>query len=569
MVKMMSQCPPFELEVLYETGFFSDLDYYFAKSMANIYGETNELVIAACALVSKAVGHGHICLDLKGILSGGHALSRHKEQKIDFPGFTEWESALNSSPMVSNGIETPIVIDSAHLVYMSRYYDYQYRFARNIVNRLLMDEQPYDDVYLNDLIESYLPGEKSHIIYQKNAVKHAVSHPFTIISGGPGTGKTFVTSVIKNIITSHADKQNRTKPRIITLAPTGKAASKLDQGSTIHSLLKPLKNRPGFHHNKDNQIIADVVIVDESSMVDIALFTILMEAIPDKAKVILLGDKNQLSSVQAGSVFNDLCMVESLSECIYNFEFNFRSKGKTGIEKFSNAVKNNNAIEIEDILGSNKYQDIVFLNSEEQGFQEILADTIKKEYNPFTASHNLEAALLHIDDFKVLCAVNSGSYGTLSISYLCENILRSDKNSGIPGALFYHMIMVNTNDYKKGLFNGDTGIIIRTDEEDMAYFKGSENNIREFSPVDLPGYDNAFAITIHKSQGSEFNKVLIIVPEIISPVLTRQLLYTGVTRAKEKVIIAGKIDIIKQAAGLDITRTSGLTDCLEKELNNN
>ncbi|MFH2092854.1 MAG: ATP-binding domain-containing protein, partial [Pseudomonadota bacterium] len=179
----------------------------------------------------------------------------------------------------------------------------------------------------------------------------------------------------------------------------------------------------------------------------------------------------------------------------------------------------------------------------------------------------IETALTCLDDFKILCAHNSGEYGTLSINHLCENILRSEQNFDISQRLLNRMIMVTVNDYKKRLFNGDTGIVVGKDKECRAVFKDYENHIKEYRTVDLPGHESAYAITIHKSQGSEFKTVLILVPDHLSSVLTRQLLYTGVTRAKTKVIIAGRLDIIKQAVSLSINRSSGLSDGLDAHFN--
>lgn len=568
----MNQCLVFDLDVLFESGCFSNLDYHFAKSMARIFSEQSTIVKTSCALLSKALAQGHICLDLEKILSGSHSLSMHNDQKILFPDASTWKTELNISDMVSGCTETPLVLDDkdgSTLVYIARYYDFQNRLAENIASRVTINPSCSNEQSINRMIDSFFIGDESQVLCQKNAVKHAVTHPFTIISGGPGTGKTYVTSIIKQVLVKHAKEQNFNEPIIISLAPTGKAASKLDHGRTIHSVLKPHKNRSGFYHNKDNLLIIDVVIIDEASMIDIALLTRLMEAVPEGAKVILLGDQHQLSSVQAGSVLNDICSVHSLSDCIHSFEYNFRSQGQTGIEELSRAINSNNRSAIENLLTGNEYQDIEFIDQDSDSFSEKITAVIKTEYNSFVTCLNLEEALDHIDDFRVLCAVNSGRYGTLSISHLCENILRSDNNSGIPDTLFNQMIMVNTNDYQKGLFNGDTGIVIQNDRGWLAYFKRDEDFLKEYNYADLPSHDNAFAITIHKSQGSEFNTVLIIVPDVVSPVLTRQLLYTGVTRAKQKVIIAGNMNMILQAADHIVPRNSGLRRSLERNLSEN
>ncbi|MBU2454880.1 MAG: AAA family ATPase, partial [Proteobacteria bacterium] len=344
-----------------------------------------------------------------------------------------------------------------------------------------------------------------------------------------------------------------------------------DQASTIHSILKPLKNSLGFYYNKNNPLQTDVIIIDEASMIDILLLTRLLEAIPNTAKVILLGDKHQLSSIQAGSVFNDLCSVKGLSANIYFLEYNFRSKGKTGIENLSKAINDNDIKCLEDILTSGRYPDVVFesFSKKDNPVSSVLYKYIVEGYRSFVSTDTIEAALNTLDDFKILCAHNSGEHGTLQINHVCEKILRSSNNFDIQVGVFKQIIMVNTNDYKKGLFNGDTGIVYDAQGEMTVAFKTSDTTIKHYRYSDLTGSDAAFAITIHKSQGSEFKTVLIIIPDRLSPVITRQLLYTGVTRAKTKVIIFGNLQIIQKAVTLSVKRNSGLTQSLEKKIQEN
>ena len=563
----MSQYTAFDLDNLFEQHFFSNLDYFFARSMAKTFKEKDPLILATCALVSKFLFEGHICLDIHEMSQRVRPVSDIGNGLIKFPDFNIWTAALKNSSMVSNNTQTPLVLDSGHRLYFSKYFDFQNRLARNIAQRVLLKPLNLDVTAINKMVDFCFTGARNHITAQKNAVKNAVLNHFTIVSGGPGTGKTYVTSVIKKTLVSYAEKYDLPEPRIICVAPTGKAASKMEQGRTIHSVLRPLKDKPGFHHNKDNLLQADMVIVDEASMIDISLLTRLLEAIPMTARVIVLGDKHQLSSVQAGSVFNDICSAKGLSSNIFFLEYNFRSKGKTGIENLSKAINDNDTQRLETLLTSGCYPDIVFENfNGDDWLEDVIHTYVLKGYKPFATADTLEAALNRLDDFKILCAHNSGEYGILQINHVCEKILRSDNNFDIQGNLFKRIIMVNTNDYKKGLFNGDTGIAYEKKGEVHAIFKGLDNTIKQFRYSDLPGNETAFAITIHKSQGSEYKMVLIIIPDKFSPVMTRQLLYTGVTRAKTKVVIAGNINVIKRAVNLPVERNSGLSARLEKEI---
>ncbi|MBC2705536.1 AAA family ATPase [Desulfobacula sp.] len=561
----MSQYTAFSLDTLFDQHFFSNLDYFFARSMSQAFDEKDPIVLVSCALVSKSLFEGHICLDIKGMSGIVRPVSQTRNDRVKFPDLDTWIKALQNSLMISDTIQTPLVLDSDYKLYFSKQYDFQNRLSENIAQRVSLKSLKMDKAAIDEMLEAYFTRTDNHVMPQKNAVRNALCSHLTIISGGPGTGKTYITTVIKKMFLSYAEKRRLPEPKIICVAPTGKAASKMEQGSTIHSILKPLKNSLGFYYNKNNPLQTDVIIIDEASMIDILLFTRLLEAVPMEAKVIILGDKQQLSSIQAGSVFSDICSVKGVSFNLFLLEYNFRSKGKTGIENLSKAITGNDAQCLEDLLTSGRYPDVVFESLKGNvPVASIVKKYILEGYKSFVTSDTVEAALNELDDFKILCAHNSGEYGTLQVNHVCENILRSNNNFDIQGKLFKKIIMVNTNDYKKGLFNGDTGIAFEENGKVNVFFKTLDNTVKQYRASDLPGHDAAFAITIHKSQGSEFETVLIIIPDKLSPVITRQLLYTGVTRAKTKIIIVGNIDIIKKAINLSVKRNSGLPMCLEK-----
>jgi len=563
----MIQYAKFELGNLFDQHFFSSLDYFFARSLAKAFDERNSIVLSSCALVSKLLFEGHVCLDLAQLSESIQPVSETSNDVIKFPELTSWITALKNSSMVSDTIQTPLVLDSDHRLYLSKYYDFQNRLTQNISQRIFFNPSEIDEATIDELLEPYFTRSDTSLKHQENAVKHAIKNHFTIVSGGPGTGKTYVTTIIKKIFVSYAEKHALPIPKIVCVAPTGKAASKMEHGSTIHSILNPLKNKPGFHFNKNNMLQVDMIIIDEASMIDILLLTRLLEAVPMTAKVIVLGDHHQLSSIQAGSVFSDICTAKGLFANLFFLDYNFRSKGKTGIENLSKAINDNDAKGVEEILTSGRYPDIVFEGLKSNRLIDSPVNQfILKGYKPFLTADTVEEALKELDDFKILCAHNSGEYGTLPINHLCEKILRAGNNFDIKDE-YRKIIMVKTNDYKRGLFNGDTGIVLATKEGGgNAFFKTVDNTIKRYRASDLPDSDTAFAITIHKSQGSEFNTVLMILPDKASPVVTRQLLYTGITRAKKKVIVVGDINIIKKAITVSVKRNSGLSVCLDKEI---
>ena len=401
----MIQYTEFELGNLFEQHFFSNLDYFFARSMAKAFDEKDTIVLASCALVSKSLFDGHICLDIKAMSETIRSVSETNNDLIKFPDLNSWINALQNSLMFSDNIQTPLVLDSDHRLYFSKYYDFQNRLARNIIQRVLLKPCVMDEATINEMLEfSFTPGDK-YINLQGKAVKHAIKNHFTIVSGGPGTGKTYVTTIIKKIFLAYAEKYALPVPKIICVAPTGKAASKMEQGSTIHSILKPLKNSPGFYYNKNNMLQTDVIIIDEASMIDIILLTRLLEAIPMTAKVIVLGDQYQLSSIQAGSVFSDICKAKGLFSNLFFLDYNFRSKGKTGIENLSKAINANDVQGLEDILTKGLYSDVVFESLKGKALVDSAVNKfILNGYKPFVSADTVEEALKELDDFKILCA---------------------------------------------------------------------------------------------------------------------------------------------------------------------
>lgn len=573
-----------DLSTLHDLQLFSHLDYYFAKNMADVFHETSALVIVSCALVSKALADGHICLDLKR-----QAATRinffEQDLCIHFPGLEEWESTLAGSSMVGKesaeiGREKgtdpekafPLVLDDNFHLYLSRYYDFQKRLVSNLCSRVALSQAPIqvhkDEAFVCKHLDPLFKGQnQQQEAKQKEAVQKALAHNFLVISGGPGTGKTHITTMIKTLLDLYAVFRNTPLPRIISVAPTGKAAGRLAGGRTIHSVLKPIKGSTHFVYTKHNPLPVDVVIVDEASMIDVALMTRLLEAIPLDAKVILLGDKNQLSPVQAGAVFNDICRVKALEPHLVFLTYNFRSRGKTGIENLARAINQNDVSTMETILTDTHYPDIGFEESQgEDRLDQLLEKHILKGYGPLIEQTDIFKGLENLDNFRILCAHNRGVAGTLQINHLCEKILRSQTNFDIRKDFFRKIVMIGVNDYSRGLFNGDTGIVYEEERIVKAGFRDSTGNVRQFRYLDLPAHDTAFAVTIHKSQGSEFDTVLIIIPDKLSPIVTRQLLYTGVTRARKKAIIVGSLDVIKEAMTSTLDKRSPIGVLLEQRL---
>lgn len=564
-------------------------------------------------LVSKKLEEGHVCLDINQYNKSGN-------DKINI-------EEIEKQELVSSDADTniqPFILLNGKL-YLHRYFDYESTIL-NRINILVHVENELKKqsnlleikdfiIDLFDLNKNTQSSLESNL--QLIASLNVVTDNFTIITGGPGTGKT--TTVTKFLALLFKLDPNIS---IAIAAPTGKAAARLNESiisasgqlnnisediiikfvnlkaQTIHRLLGVQYDSPYFIHNKKNPLKYDIVIIDESSMIDTALMAKLLESIDDKTKVVMLGDKNQLSSIGAGSIFGDLCKsqyrannfakddiefyskfldninldnfsftnssINILSGKIIELQKSYRFKDSEGIGKFSNLVING-IIEkkelIEPFRVSYDNQQYVKISQDynDPDFLEIL-----KAYEDYTKEDNIVKALEKFDKIRVLCAVREGEFGVNFYNNLIEKHLKS-KGLLNPKMELYdrQAIMITANDYSLGLFNGDIGIIRFDDKtkSKLFYIKDENGKIKGFPIININQYETAFAMTIHKSQGSEFDKVAIIIPDNSDHlILTRELIYTAVTRAKKKVLILGEDDVLIKAIGRNIQRVSGINE---------
>ncbi|MCK5310789.1 MAG: AAA family ATPase [Desulfobacteraceae bacterium] len=573
-----------DTNILFKTGFFSYLDYYFADTLLTIAKENNQIVKLSAALVSKTSRDGHICIDISQManesIDTNDPSYPEKTIKYNLPGKKEWIEALKSSRIVGEDCNCPLVLDSDNKLYLARYFDYQKRIIKNISQRIRNKPANINMSALDTELNKYFKAIKTYsheknqgISIQKQAVQKAILNNFLIISGGPGTGKTHITDKIAKTFVNLSD--STTPAKIVNTAPTGKAASKLKAGLTIHRLLQ-IKTSAGITTKKTKvRVAADLVIIDEASMIDISLMAKLVEAIPLDSKVIIIGDQNQLGSIETGSVFADICLSKQLSSLIVNLEYNFRSGGKKEIDKLAKAINSGDQTLIENILTnaqdnntrSDNIGDLSFISiNDPSEITSKLKDLILKEYTPYIKENDLSLAYKELDRFKILCSHRKNFFGADSINIFTEKLLQDYRIHDIKHPLLKSILMITKNDYNKLLFNGDIGMIIEKDGTKEAVFMNEDSTLRSFKLSELKTFEQAYAITVHKSQGSEFDHVLFILPPAASTLLTKELLYTAITRARKKVTIAGDIDVIKKVVGSYSKKESGLTKMLDKTL---
>jgi exodeoxyribonuclease V alpha subunit len=604
--------------------YLSDIDVHFAKFVTSFDKSDNPDIFIAAAFVSRATGDGDGYLDLNSIARKPILLDINGEDEFKSPKLSEWLKTLSQSRVVGRpGEYCPLILDEKNRLYLYRYWDYENRLSSAIKNRIKEDIQGIDRSILKDSLNRLFPDNGSdEFNWHKVAGVIAAYKKFCVITGGPGTGKTFTMAKILALLLELSRKD---KPHIILAAPTGKAAARIgesiqaakktlncsddiidaipSEAYTIHRMLKTIPGSPYFYHNAENLLSADIVVVDEVSMVDLALMSKLLSAVKNDARIILIGDKDQLASVEAGFVMADICdgdnihlfskyfykQFEKLTQCkmevsseklkdnrgLYDcmvvLKKSYRFTDTSGIGECSRAINNGKFDETFSILESNPdhidWKQITGLND----LSTALPKEVVKGYSDYLNCRDPYRALELFNRFRIICAVKFGALGVIEINRLTEDILNRNGLIELDNILTYpwyigRPVLITCNDYSLELFNGDIGITLPEPDsksKDLyVYFSGVSGKPRRFLPYRLPEHETAYAMTVHKSQGSEFESALLILPNQDYPVLTREMLYTGITRAKNHISIWGEKEIIKATILRRINRNSGLKDAL-------
>jgi len=556
------------LDALVRRGALDSIDLHFARAVAGWGGAVDAVVLAA-ALLSRLSAAGHVCLDLAQLADTPLPFA----EDWCCPGFDAWRTALREHPACADAVaagNAPLILDD-HRLYLARHW----RAERFVAAALISRARPLavDEARLNEGLASLFPAVEA--AGQRAAAGRAAKHAVAIVSGGPGTGKTTALAALLALTA----EQSAAPLRMLLAAPTGKAAARMqealrtakaclavapatiaalpERAQTLHRLLG-LRPDGSVRHDVDNPLACDLLVIDEASMVDLSLMAKTLAALPASARLVLVGDRDQLASVEAGAVFADICQAAEDGGCLQplysQLEHSFRFGDDAGIARLARLLRAGDGAAVEALLergaeglGWHPQPDATaLLQAAVEGYRGYL-DAVHDGAPPLEL-------LRRFGEFRLLAAHRHGCYGVERLNVGLERIVgirpRETWYAGRP-------IMVAENDAALGLFNGDIGIAVVAGGELRVAFEG-EDGVRMLPPQRLPRHETAWAMTVHKSQGSEFDRVLLALPEEPSPILTRELLYTAVTRARREVSVWASAALLRQACQRSSARYSGL-----------
>ncbi|MBJ7470370.1 MAG: exodeoxyribonuclease V subunit alpha [Solirubrobacteraceae bacterium] len=560
-------------------------DVAAARSLGALVGETADEVLLAVALAVRAPRFGHVFADLATVLS---TITVEPESGVDvaalpWPALEPWLAAVAASPLVAVGDEAPDrlplrLVGSA--LYLDRFWQQERALAVDL-RALHAPAVSVDEAVLAGGLDRLFTDDA-----QRRAGETALRRRLSVIAGGPGTGKTTTVARIVALLLEQGVSL------VALAAPTGKAAARLEealheaagsmdvsaetrsalQGLSASTLHRLLGWRPGsrsrFRHGRENRLPHDVVIVDETSMVSLSMMAALAEAVRPGARLVLVGDPGQLTSVEAGAVLGDIVVSDALADGVVVLEKVHRYEA--GIAELATAISAGDADTVLDLLLAG-LEDVVWLDVDAAGAHvEELAEVrdvavaAASGVVSSASAGDASGALRALESFRLLCAHRRGPHGAQTWMRVLEGWLAEGVAGFDPGAEWYvgRPLLVTENDYGLKLYNGDTGVVIDVgdDRVQAAFERGGEPVT--FSPTRLGAVDTVYAMTIHKSQGSQFGTVAVVLPDADSAMLTRELLYTAVTRARERVVIVGDEAAVRAAATRSTGRSSGLASRL-------
>ncbi|SEQ68833.1 exodeoxyribonuclease V subunit alpha [Microlunatus flavus] len=585
------------LERFHAAGVLGLADVHTAEALGRIGSERDERVLLAVALTVRALQSGSVCLDLDtatavdlpddDALVPGSDGDADVPPELPWPEPTGWALAVRDSPLVAGpddvGAARPLRL-SGTLLYLERYWQQEESVRTALEHRSAAAPPVVDAAALTRDLDrlfppTQAPGTADH---QREAAEASARRWVTVLAGGPGTGKT--TTVARLLALLRA--QPGPPLRVALAAPTGKAAARLQEAvttaaaglgeedrarvgaleaSTLHRLLgwRP-DSKSRFRHDATNPLPHDVVVVDEMSMVSLTLMARLLEAVRSDARLVLVGDPDQLSSVEAGAVLADITGPAQRS--VVRLTHNWRFEG--GIAELADAIRTGDADRAVGLLTSGR-ADVTLADVDASAGLTADGDGLGELGRTLRASAaaalraatdgSIDAALSAVEEHRLLCAHRRGPYGVTRWNAEAEHWLAAAvPGYGVDGDLSLgRPLLVTANDRDLDLWNGDTGVVVGTPAGVRAAFARATGPAL-FPPVRLDAVQTVHAMTVHKAQGSQFAAVTLVLPPPESPLLTRELLYTAVTRATTRVLLLGSAEAVRAAVERPANRASGL-----------
>jgi len=590
------------------------LDIQFAQLVAP---ESQPGLLLAAACVSADAGEGHVCLPLSNLceanLFAGRqpALAQAIWQAAGAP--EDWTARFADWSAVSDGsLVTPLVLSNQRL-YLHRLWQSEGRVADFFAAQEV--KTAFDMHAAGDVLNSLFDDQPEN--WQKIAAAVALTRKTAVISGGPGTGKT--TTVAK--LLAALIRLNPGALRIQLAAPTGKAAARLTESlgsalqdlavsdeerrrfpaeaTTLHRLLGAQPDTQRLRYHAGNPLHLDVLVVDEASMVDLSMMAKLIAALPAHARVVFLGDRDQLASVEAGAVLGDICrctesgyslaraeqlalltgctlqgsddvQAPAVRDSICLLQKSYRFDDSSGIGQLAKAINRGDAEQVRAVFAA-AYEDISYQPLNSADAYQAMLDEVAQGYQPFLQLIRQQAppaeVIAAFGRYQLLCALRDGPFGVQGLNQRIEQRLMQLQRIRRPGmgSRWYEgrPVMITRNDSALGLFNGDIGMTMRDEEGNLkVFFALPDGSIKAIQPSRLPSHETAWAMTVHKSQGSEFDHTALVMPTQFLPVLTRELVYTAITRARRQLTIYSEPGIFQRAVQLQTQRRSGLVERL-------
>ena len=579
-----------------EAGTLRDADVFLARHLLALTGKDEPGVALAIATLSARQAEGHTCLDLQacagqrilmpdGVTEETNATQRFRG--LQAPELAAWEAALAGSGLVwragspAPASPRPLVLDAANRLYFQRYFAFESRIAQ--VLDALARPVPFAGAAEADCERALAPlfPADNHDPHQRAAALLALRQRFAVITGGPGTGKT---TTVARLLAAMVMLGGESQQRIRLAAPTGKAAMRLGssigralqdlaeagvpatllarvpaEAVTLHRLLgsRPDQRRP--RHHAGHPLALDVLVVDEASMIDVPMMARLLDALPPNARLVLLGDGDQLASVEAGAVLGDLCAAAAYAGSRMQLVNSYRFAASGGIGRLAHAINTGDTSAA--LAALEEDSTTAWVEKSAAALPELAGD----RWAPVFEATDPTMALIALDRFRVLCALRRGPSGVLAINAQIERHLA---RQGLIDAAQRHYrgrpILITANDYAVQLFNGDVGIVWPDGQGKPRAWFLENNTLRSIPCNRLPPHETAYAMTVHKAQGSEFDEIALVLPTGESTAATRELLYTAVTRARRQVQLCATREVIEATISRRVERDTGLRDQLAR-----